>query len=203
LATIGIRRLLNRGKFVTDAKGLPSIEIMRLISGTSDKYGMNFDVVCTLELALQEWYNRLSPYTKFDANINVFTFPPAIDAHPSNMSWLRIAYTSMLAVVMWPAVDITLTEIPEHVSLPDRYQKAVRKYCTSAVQLMASANKLLNNCMSPQVFQICMAYYPFTCPFNDLDYIVRVSARCWSWRIRGQQYTPREPQFNLLRIQSI
>ena len=137
---------------------------MRLISGTPDEYGMNFDVVLTLEAALQDWYERLSPYTKFDRNINVNIFPPAIDTHRLNVSWLWTTYTSMLAVFMWPAIDIALTEIPEHISLPVRYQVAVRKYSVSALQFMASASKLLDNRMSPQVFQICMAYYPFTCP---------------------------------------
>ena len=121
---------------------------------------MNFDAVRAQEAALQEWYDQLSHYTKFDGNINVDIFPPAIDTHQSNVSWLRTTYTSLMAVYMWPAVDIVLSEIPEHVSLPEQYQMAVRRYCASALRYMASGSKLLDNRMSPQIFQICTGYYP-------------------------------------------
>jgi len=140
LDAIQIRRLLNRGKLATDQTGSLSIKISPLISGTPDEYGMNFDAVRAQEAALQEWYDQLSHYTKFDGNINVDIFPPAIDTHQSNVSWLRTTYTSLMAVYMWPAVDIVLS--------------------ASALRYMASGSKLLDNRMSPQIFQICTGYYP-------------------------------------------
>ena len=68
---IRYRLLLNKGKLGTDVKGSPSIKITWLISGAPDEHGMNFHLILTEEVAMQDWYERLSHYPKFNENINV------------------------------------------------------------------------------------------------------------------------------------
>lgn len=133
---------------------------------------MNFSLVGDMESELQKWYDLRTYFTRFDGDININVFPPVIQEVPGNVAWLRCTYSSIPAVYLWHAVEIALTTFTGDEPLPPKYQEAVTRYCQSGLRMTASARRVLNDHFSPQVFQMCISYYPGGSCSLILDYML-------------------------------